>query len=155
MSSPTAKPTISPWVWVAAWMGVIFFFSTDLFSGSQTSRIIGPILKWFAPGIADETIADVQLIVRKIAHLAEYAILSILICRALAKRDVPRSLPLVALGQAVLIAAAYAAFDEWHQSWTTERFGSALDGGIDSVGAVLGAAFFAWLSRRKTATTGP
>jgi len=155
MSHLTARPAINPWVWVAAWMGVIFFFSTDLFSGSQTSRIIGPILKWFAPGIADETIADVQLIVRKIAHLAEYAILSILICRALAKRDVPRSLPLVALGQAVLIAAAYAAFDEWHQSWTTERFGSALDVGIDSVGAVLGAAFFAWLSRRKTATTGP
>ena len=55
----------------------------------------------------------------------------------------------------MLLAAAYAMFDEWHQSWTAERFGSALDVGIDTVGAVLGAAFFAWLSRRKTATTGP
>ena len=155
MSHLTARPAINPWVWVAAWMGVIFFFSTDLFSGAQTSRFIGPILKWFAPGISDDAIAAVQLVARKMAHLAEYAILSILICRALAKRVVPGSLPLAALGQAVLIAAAYAMFDEWHQSWTAERFGSALDVGIDTVGAVLGAAFFAWLSRRKTATTGP
>ena len=155
MSSPPTKPTINPWVCVAAWMGVIFFFSTDLFSGAQTSRIIGPILKWLVPGISDDAVAAVQLVARKVAHLAEYAILSILICRALAKRAGMLPLPLAALGQAVLIAAAYAALDEWHQSWTAERFGSALDVGIDSVGAVAGAAFFAWLSRRKPATNGP
>jgi len=155
MSSPPTKQAINPWVWVAAWMGVIFFFSTDLFSGAQTSRFIGPILKWFSPGISDGAIAAVQLVARKMAHLAEYAILSILICRALAKRVGPGPLPLAALGQAVLIAATYAALDEWHQSWTAERFGSALDVGIDTVGAVLGAAFFAWLSRRKPATNGP
>ena len=60
-----------------------------------------------------------------------------------------------ALGQAVLIAVVYAALDEWHQSWTDERFGSPLDVAIDSVGATVGAAFFAWLSRRKTGTTSP
>ncbi|MBC8244625.1 MAG: VanZ family protein [Verrucomicrobia bacterium] len=155
MSSPPAKPTINPWVWVAAWMGVIFFFSTDLFSGPQTSRIIGPILKWLVPGISDDAVAAAQLAARKVAHLAEYAILAVLICRALAKRAGMLPLPLAALGQAVLIAAAYAAFDEWHQSWTAERFGSALDVGIDSVGAVAGAAFFAWLSCRKPATNSP
>ena len=56
---------------------------------------------------------------------------------------------------AVLIAVVYAALDEWHQSWTDERFGSPLDVAIDSVGATVGAAFFAWLSRRKTGTTSP
>ncbi|MCH2607747.1 MAG: VanZ family protein [Pedosphaera sp.] len=75
----------NPWVWVAVWMGVIFLFSTDTFSGSQTSRFIGPILKWFAPDITNDSIARVQLVVRKIAHLVEYAILSMLICRALAQ----------------------------------------------------------------------
>ena len=54
----------------------------------------------------------------------------------------------------MLIAAAYAALDEWHQSWTNERFGSPLDVAIDSIGATVGAAFFAWLSRRKTGATG-
>ena len=149
MNSRYNLSRVNPWVWVAGWMGVIFIFSTDHFSGAQTSRFIGPILKWIMPAISDESIANVQLIVRKIAHLAEYAILSILICRALAKRVAPGPLPLVVLGQSVLIAAAYAAFDEWHQSWTTERYGSVLDVGIDTVGAVLGAAFFSWLSGRK------
>ena len=136
-------------------MGVIFFFSTDLFSGAQTSRIIGPILRWFVPDISDDSIATVQLVARKIAHLVEYAILSILSCRALSQRAAPSPLPLAALGQAVLIAVVYAALDEWHQSWTDERFGSPLDVAIDSVGATVGAAFFAWLSRRKTGTTSP
>ncbi|MEE2947087.1 MAG: VanZ family protein [Verrucomicrobiota bacterium] len=149
MNSRFNMSMVNPWVWVLAWMGVIFVFSTDHFSGAQTSRFIGPVLKWIMPSISDESIANVQLAARKTAHLAEYAILSILICRALAKRAALGSLQLVVLGQAVLIAAAYAAFDEWHQSWTTERHGSILDVGIDTAGAVIGAAFFAWLSRRE------
>ena len=136
-------------------MGIIFFLSTDLFSGPQTSRVIGPFLKWFVPDVSDETIRDIQLVVRKAAHVIEYAILSILSCRALAKHITPRPLPWAVLGQAVLIASAYAVLDEWHQSWTAERFGSPLDVAIDSVGATVGAAFFAWLSRRKTGTTSP
>ena len=153
MSTLPGKPKINQWVWVAAWMGVIFFFSTDLFSGAQTSRCIGPFLKWFVPEISAESIATVQLVVRKIAHLAEYAILSILSCHALAQRAAPSPLPLAALGQAVLIAVVYAALDEWHQSWTAERFASPLDVAIDSTGATVGAAFFAWRTRRKKGTT--
>ena len=153
MNTSPSSTKINPWVWVAAWMGVIFFFSTDLFSGPQTSRVIGPFLKWFVPDVSDETIRDIQLVIRKAAHVLEYAILSILSCRALAKHTTP--LPWVVLGQAVLIASAYAVLDEWHQSWTAERFGSPLDVAIDSVGATVGAAFFAWLSRRKTGTTSP
>ena len=126
-------------------MGIIFLFSTDTFSGSQTSRIIGPILKWFVPDISDDTLVWFQLVIRKTAHVVEYAILTTLICRSLAK-----ALTLRSLGQAVMLSIAYAAFDEWHQSWTAERFGSLLDVGIDSVGAILGATFFAWLSRRKS-----
>ena len=83
-------------------MGVIFLFSTDTFSGSQTSRFIGPFLKWCAPDITNDSIARVQLVLRKIAHLVEYAILSMLICWALAKR-VAKPLPLHSLGQRVLL----------------------------------------------------
>jgi VanZ family protein len=145
----TSNPKVNPWIWVVAWMGLIFFFSTDLFSGSQTSRIIGPLLKWFVPDISDDSIAAVQLVARKIAHLLEYAILSILICRALVKCGDMQSLPLAALGQSVVFAAVYAALDEWHQSWTDERFGSLLDVAIDSAGATIGAVFFAWYTRPK------
>ena len=130
-------------------MGVIFIFSTDHFSGMQTSRFIGPILKWIMPGISDVSIASFQLIVRKFAHLAEYAILSILICRALARSAALDLLPLGAIAQAVLIAGVYAVTDEWHQSGTSERMGSWVDVGIDITGAVIGAVFFAWFTRRQ------
>ena len=50
----------------------------------------------------------------------------------------------------VIALALIGAIDEWHQSWTEERFGSPIDVGIDSVGVILGAAFFAWLSSRKS-----
>ena len=143
MNTSSNSLKINPWVWVAAWMGVIFFFSTDLFSGPQTSRVIGPFLKWFVTDISDETIRGIQRVVRKAAHVLEYAILSILSCRALAKHTTPRPLPWAVLGQAALIASVYAVLDEWHQSWTAERFGSLLDVGIDSVGAIIGATFFA------------
>ena len=155
MRTSPSSTKINPWVCVAAWMGVIFFFSTDLFSGPQTSRVIGPFLKWFMPDVSDETIRDIRLVIRKAAHVLEYAILSILSCRALAQRAAPSPLPLAALGQAVLIASAYAVLDEWHQSWTAERFGSPLDVAIDSVGATVGVAFFTWFSSRKTGTTSP
>ena len=145
---------VNPWVWVTAWMGVIFIFSTDHFSGAQTSRFIEPVLKWIIPTIPDGSIANVQLVIRKIAHLVEYAILSILICRALAKRTGLGLLSLVELGRAVLIATAYAAFDEWHQSWTAERYGSVLDVVIDTAGAAIGVAFFVWLSRRENRVNG-
>ena len=151
MNTSSSSSKINPWIWVAAWMGVIFFFSTDLFSGPQTSRVIGPFLKWFIPDISDETIRDIQLVVRKAAHVLEYAILSILSCRALAKHTTSRPLPWAVLGQAVLIASVYAVLDEWHQSWTAERFGSLLDVGIDSVGAIIGATFFAAMKPQASA----
>lgn len=61
----------------------MFGISTDAGSSRRTSRIIGPILRWFHPGVTDETISRVQLVVRKGAHFTEYAILALLSWRAL------------------------------------------------------------------------
>ncbi|MFN2541920.1 MAG: VanZ family protein, partial [Chthoniobacterales bacterium] len=61
----------------------IFIGSTDLLSAEHTSRYIGPFLRWFAPHVSDATIASVQMVVRKGAHLTEYAILGALLYRAL------------------------------------------------------------------------
>ena len=130
-------------------MGVVFFFSTDFFAGSQTSRFIGPLLRWFMPDITTEAIATVQHALRKTAHLLEYAILALLAWRALvasAKQgDGTGSLrqSMIAFG----IAVAYACLDEWHQSWTASRFGSPVDVGIDSLGACLGLGTI-WIRQR-------
>ena len=65
------RPFIKYWVPVLLWMVFIFIGSTDLMSAEHTSRFIGPVLRWFAPDITDATIASVQLVVRKCAHLAD------------------------------------------------------------------------------------
>ena len=104
------------WAPVVLWAAVIFVLSSipDLGTGLGT---------W-------------DTVLRKLAHTAEYAILSGLIFRAV--RTAPA---------AVLLASAYAATDEVHQAFVTGRHGSPFDWLIDTSGAVLGVALAVRLSQ--------
>ena len=125
------------WLPVLLWMVFIFIGSTDLMSAEHTSRFIGPFLRWFAPDITDATIASVQLVVRKCAHLTEYAILAALLYRAFGQN-------IARLGRAAflafIVAALYAALDEFHQSFVASRTGSPWDVLVDCIGAAIGLA---------------
>jgi VanZ family protein len=77
--------------------------------------------------------------IRKAAHLTEYAVLGLLVFRALDEPERPR-----AVLWSIAICAAYAALDELHQAWVPNRTGSVLDVAIDASGAALGVAFRAW-----------
>jgi VanZ family protein len=125
------------WLPVLAWMFFIFIGSTDLLSAEHTSRFIGPFLRWFAPNVSDASIASVQLVVRKGAHLTEYAILALLIYRAL-RRFAP----------ALMVAGIYAALDEFHQSFVASRTASPWDVAIDCLGAFLGLCFWRFFRNR-------
>ena len=121
-------------------MALIFSASGDQMSGQRTSRFIGPLLRWFKPDISAETIKRAQGVVRKTAHVMEYAILSMLLWRALRKPQKgqwgpwSRRMALTAL----VIAAGYAITDEFHQSLVPSRQGQVTDVLIDSLGAALG-----------------
>src|ERR1051325_8062067 len=78
-----ARRFLRHWLPVLVWMALIFVGSTDVMSAEQTSRIIAPLLRWLKPNISVEAIAQVQFFVRKGAHLSEYAILALLLWRAL------------------------------------------------------------------------
>lgn len=135
------------WVPVIAWMLVIFSASTDLGSAAQTSRFIGPILSWIAPEISAETIALVQLAVRKAAHVVEYAILTMLILRALQSRARATFARLAMIAFAAV--ALYAATDEFHQSFNASRSGTLQDVAIDCCGALLGVLVYRLLTIRS------
>lgn len=98
---------LSPWVPALAWCAVIFAFSS-LPGGGERDPL------W--------TLAA------KTAHLVEYAVLYLLVRRALPSG--PKSL---------LFCLAYAASDEWHQSFVPGRTPSALDVLIDGTGALTAA----------------
>ena len=142
------RSELIPWLWVALWMLVIFLFSTSAFSGDNTSRIIGPILKWISPEISNESIAFVQFFLRKIAHIIEYAFLAILLCNAIV-RCLKEFSAKVLIVRSVFISLIYAASDEWHQSLSAGRIGSLMDISIDGVGALFGALSFLWIFKYK------
>ncbi len=128
------------WLPVVLWMILIFGGSTNLGAPKNTSRIIGPFLHWLVPDISDQAIDRVQFAVRKSGHMAEYAILSLLLWRA--RRNISN---IPAKGWrwsdarfAILLSATYAVTDEFHQSFVSTRQASVLDVLIDTSGAAVG-----------------
>jgi VanZ family protein len=103
------------WLPVLAWAAVIFVFSSipSLSSGLGT---------W-------------DTILRKGAHVTEYAVLGGLLYRALGR-------------EALTLAAgiAYAATDELHQHFVRGRHASPVDVAIDAIGIAVG--MLAWLKVR-------
>src|SRR5437899_8893274 len=139
------------WLPVIIWMGVVFSASTSAFSARHTSRIIGPILRWFKPDVTDETISRVQLVFRKGGHLSEYAVLGMLFWNAWRKpvRGDQRPWSWHEAAIALAFSAAYAITDEIHQAFVPGRQAQATDVLIDSVGAAIGLLLLWMFGRRK------
>ena len=137
-----------PWLPVVLWMGVIFVASSDSGNFEQSSRFIGPVLRWLFPTASAETLALLHHLVRKAAHFTEYAILALLALRALRLSKPERGF-LKATAIALLVAAGYAATDEFHQSFVPGRTAAAGDVLIDTAGAVAALAVAALWRRRN------
>jgi VanZ family protein len=99
---------VSLWLPVVAWAALIFALSSvpSLSTGLGT---------W-------------DLLLRKAAHVAEFAVLAALLARALGS----------ASWLAFTLAVAYAVSDEIHQHFVRGRNADALDVGIDTVGVIVG-----------------
>jgi VanZ family protein len=148
-----SRTFVKYWLPVVVWMLLIFSASTDMLSTQRTSRFIGPFLRWFSPDISESTVKQVQLVIRKIAHLTEYAILAGLLWRAFRKPQTNDSRPWSwrQAGWAWAFTALYAVTDEVHQSFVASRHGSPWDVLIDITGAALGV-FLIWqMGRRRKA----
>ena len=107
---------LTVWLPVVAWAAVIFALSSvpSLSSGLGT---------W-------------DTVLRKGAHVTEYAILGALLYRAL-RREAP----------ALATGIAYAATDELHQHFVRGRHGSPVDVAIDALGVTVG--MLVWLRLRE------
>src|SRR5580704_5444964 len=106
---------LTPWLAVAAWAVVISAFSTDTFSAGHTSRIILPILHALLPHASADALETLHHLIRKSAHIFEYFIFGVLLFRAV--RAPARGWQVRWAATALLAAAVYAAFDEFHQSF--------------------------------------
>ena len=106
-----AQRVVNLWLPVAAWAALIFLLSSipSLSTGLGT---------W-------------DFVLRKAAHVTEYAILGALLMRAL---DRPAT--------ATALAIAYAATDEVHQHFVPGRAGTLVDVAVDAVGVVVGVVLY-------------
>ena len=113
----TRRSTLFLWLPVLVWAGVIFAFSS-------------------VPGLGTG-LGTGDLVLRKLAHVSEYALLGLLLARATRRPAV-----------AVALAAAYAVTDEIHQTFVDDRHGALLDVAIDTAGALVGVLVWLRWSRR-------
>jgi VanZ family protein len=138
------------WLPLLLWMLVIFGASADTQSTEHTSRFLEPFLRWLIPNISARTVEHVRWVVRKSAHMTEFALLAWLWWRALRKPKRHDARPwswkpaVAALGIAIL----YAAADEFHQRFVASRTPSVRDVCIDTAGAALGIGIL-WLCHRR------
>jgi len=141
MNSGPTRP-VRAWMPVVAWMSLMFTMSTDLGSTTNSSRLLEPLVRWFVPQMSPEMFASIHYLARKAAHLTEYAILAVLVRRALRAGAAIRS-PQQSWRPDLLAwvwAAVFAMSDEFHQSFVASRGASVRDVFIDAAGAAIGLA---------------
>ena len=96
------------------------------------------------------------LLLRKLGHVTEYAVLTLCWWRALRGLGVSRE-NRIAIALAVALALAYAATDEFHQTFVSGRHGTPVDVLIDSIGMTIAAtlAARAYARRRSLGPSAP
>lgn len=129
------------WVATLGLMAGIYAFSAQ--PGEQsyalTEAAVLPLTELIADmqsGADEHTVAQLLIVLgtlaRKLAHFAEYALLGLLLHLLCVNHGCRRlSLPM-------LLGAAYAATDEWHQSFVPGRLGTPLDVLLDAAGVATG-----------------
>lgn len=113
---------------------MVLSFSSASFSADNTGGLLGPLLAWLLPGLSPSGIEAIHGLLRKAAHVTEYAVLAALWWRALTRGGMR---PHAAAWLTLLIGVTVAAVDETHQSFVPSRTASVRDVLIDTAGVLL------------------
>jgi VanZ family protein len=138
------------WLPALVWLGVIAMFSTRVFGAGHTGSILHWVLDTLHIHVSAQTFDTLHFIWRKSAHFLAYAILSILMFRALRGTDLerlewkPRYLVI-----SLVVCVLTAVIDETHQYFTPGRTGNPNDVVLDSVAAAfVQMAILVWVQLR-------
>jgi VanZ family protein len=141
MSPATASPSLSP--------------------ARVASLLVPPLVVMAAIFVLSAQPSDghhpvVVTLLRKLAHVTEYAVLTLCWLRALRGLGVTRD-NRVAIALAIALALAFSASDEFHQTFVRGRHGTPVDVLIDSIGMTIAAviATRAYARRRSLGPSRP
>jgi VanZ family protein len=137
------------WLPVLFMIGVMYYASTDVFSGENTRSLIERIVLWFRPHTGAHGLMKLNYIIRKMAHFTEYAVLAALLFRAFRADSILRWRTRWA-AYSFVMAASWSLLDELHQRFTYTRGGSIYDSMLDSSGALFMLLVIAFFTHRKS-----
>jgi VanZ family protein len=137
------------WLPVLVWMVVVFSASADRNSYQHSSNLFEPLFHWLFPWVSHDHIEVIHHVFRKCGHLTEYAILALLLWRAIhqPERNRPRPWRWDEAGLTLSIVLLYAASDEIHQVYVAGRTALTSDVAIDTSGGAAGLALL-WLGKK-------
>ena len=126
---------LATWLPPIAWTGLVLALSSPSFSADNTGGILRPLLAWLLPWLSASSIEVLHWLLRKAAHVTEYAVLAALWFRAFTRSGTVR--PPAAAWLALVVGVVVATVDELRQSALASRGGSAGDVLLDTTGVVL------------------
>ena len=137
------------WLPPALWMVLIFSASADTRSYQHSSALFEPLLHWLFPSLSPAHIEQIHHLFRKAGHLTEYALLALLLWRALHQPQKKNLRPWRwdEAGLALALVFLYAASDEFHQIFVPSRTAQISDVFIDTAGGAIGLLAL-WLVRK-------
>ena len=118
-------------VFIICWMTLVFSFSNA--NGTSSSRTSYRIAKLFSQN--EEVVRQVEHIIRKIAHLLEYALGGFLFYALLLTYKIKPKYQIII---ASFLGIFYSITDELHQLFVDGRSGKLIDVFIDSIGVIFG-----------------
>ena len=148
LSSGVAKFRIFIKYWLPplAWMFLIFSASADSNSYRHSSTLFEPLLHWLFPQMPQARVEFIHYLFRKAGHLTEFALLALLLWRAV--RNTHRAVVAPECckggwrweeaGLSLSIILLYAASDEIHQAFVATRSALISDVFVDTSGGAVG-----------------
>lgn len=123
------------WAATALWLAVIWLFSAQpgVESEGTSGRLVQLLLDWLSPRADGRVFATLEYLLRKTAHMSEYAVLACLFVLALRVSHIPHPVHF-----AFTLSMLTAILDECHQLFVPGRSGQVGDVVIDMIGACAG-----------------
>jgi len=133
MGERSSAVTALAWLLVLAWAALIWRLGRDDLSRDETAGWLLPLLHTLLPWLGERVLEALHFGIRKSAHAFEYGVFALLFWWATLRSWPAAGVRAAAL--ALLAVLLLASADEWRQTGSSTRSGSAADAVIDLAGA--------------------
>ena len=125
------------WLLTATWVVMIFGLSRAPYSSASSARFLSMVLDWLSISVLSQNLVPMNNLLRKSAHLTEYAVLAVFLYNSLKPARDPFWSGKAAFW-ALLASGSYSITDELHQRFVPGRHASLFDCLLDITGACVG-----------------